>query len=293
MSAWPTRLLLDGAVGTELIARGLAAGSECPEAWNLERPDDVQALHAAYFEAGAQAVQTNTFGGNRLRLSLFGRQTEVRSLNVAAALLAREVRPTGAFVIGSLGPTGALPPPEGNADLIELEDTYAEQAMALSEGGVDALHIETQYHPKEARAAIRGAREGAPGLRLIASMTCRRHGSSYTTRLGFAPEVLLQVFLEEGVHAVGLNCTLAPADMLDLVRLIKGRTELPILAKPALAPNGTTRLPPEEMATGALALFAAGAWAVGGCCGAGPDHIRAAKAALDRAPSSLEELNIV
>jgi methionine synthase I (cobalamin-dependent) len=292
MTGWPSRLLLDGAMGTELIARGLAAGREAPEAWNVERPGDVRAVYEAYFAAGAHAVQTNTFGGNRVRLLGFGWQTAVRTLNLAGAVLAREVRPTGSFVIGNLGPTGAIPPPEGTADLIELEDAYAEQAMALAEGGVDALHIETMYHPKEARAAIRGAREGAPSLRLIASMTCRRHGTAYTTPLGFSPEVMLAAFLEEGVQGVGANCTLAPADMLDLIRLIRSRTDVAVFAKPTLSPTGTSILPPQELASGALALFAAGAYAVGGCCGAGPDAIRAARQALDRAPVSLDELNV-
>src|SRR5450432_3238195 len=131
----PSRTLLDGAMGTRLMSLGLRAGTDCPEAWNVTRPDDVRGVYYDYFSAGADAVQTNTFGGTRLRLQSFQKQAEVRALNVAGAVLAREVRPTGRLVIGSMGPTGAIPPPEGRGDLIELEDCFAEQAMALAEGG--------------------------------------------------------------------------------------------------------------------------------------------------------------
>jgi 5-methyltetrahydrofolate--homocysteine methyltransferase len=288
----PPRALLDGAVGTELIARGLRPSRECAESWNVDRPDDVKAIHRAYFLAGSDAVQTNTFGGSRLRLYSFSRQTEVRKLNLAGAILAREVRPPGTLVIGDVGPTGAIPPPEGKADLIELEDGFAEQAMALAEGGVDLIHVETMYHPKEARAAIRGVREGAPGLAIVASMTCRATSGGYVTPLGFPPEVMLAAFLEEEADGVGVNCTLAPADMLDLVRMIRTKTEKAIFAKPTVAPSGLPPLLPEELATGALALFAAGATAVGGCCGAGPADIEAVRKAIDSAPRTLGEIDI-
>ncbi len=289
---WPARLLFDGAMGTELIARGLDIRRDCAEAWNLSRPDDVRAVHAAYFAAGAKVAHTNSFGGNRIRLARFGLQAEVRAINLTAAILCREMRPTGALVAGDMGPTGGIPPPEGIADLIELEDAFAEQAMLLAEGGVDFLHIETLYHPKEARAAVRGAREGAPGLRVVASMTCRRHGAAYATTLGFAPEVMLAALIEEGAHGVGINCTLAPADMLDLLRLLRARTQLPILAQPTLAPPGLPELTGDELGAGALALFAAGATAIGGCCGAGPDAIASARHAIDTAPASLDELSV-
>lgn len=277
-------MLLDGGMGTELMSRGLDPKMEPPEAWNLTHPGDVQAVHRAYFEAGADAVQTNTFGANRFRLSIFQRAGDVRALNVRAALLAREVRPPGKLVLGDMGPTGALPPPEGLADLTELEDAYAEQAMALAEGGVDVLHVETMYHPKEARAALRGARLGAPGLPVLASMTCKLAPGGYATPLGFAPEVMLAVFLEERVDGVGVNCTLAPATMLDLVRLIRSRTHLPLLAQPTASPGPSEHILPREMAVGALALFAAGATVVGGCCATTPADIAGMRQALAAPP---------
>ncbi len=277
----PPRAVLDGAMGTELIARGLRLGEDCPESWNDEHPDEVRAVYQAYFAAGCDAVQTNTFGGSRLRLGAYGRSAMVRTLNVAAGLLAREARPTHGFVIGVVGPTGSIPPPEGNADLIELEDCFAEQAAALAEGGVDLVHVETMYHPKEARAAVRGIRAGAPGLPIVGSMTCRLSGGSYLTPLGFAPERMLAAFLEEEVDGVGANCTLSPVDMVELVRAIRARTDRPIFAKPTAAPSGRSVLMPEDLGSGARALFAAGATAVGGCCGAGPAHLAAIRSAAD------------
>ena len=280
-------------MGTELIARGLKVGRGCPEAWNLDRPEDIRRLHEAYFHAGADAVQTNTFGGNRLRLAGFGRAADVRAMNLAGALLAREVRPSGRLVIGSIGPTGEIPPPEGQADLGELEDAFAEQAAALAEGGVDLIHVETLYHPKEARAALRGVMAGAPGLDVVASMTCRRTAAGgYATPLGFPPEVMLAAFLEEDAAGVGANCTLSPAHMLELVRFLGERTDRPIFAKPTIAPTGAPPILPEELAAGALALIVAGAYAVGGCCGAGPADIAAMRHALDAAPRTLDDLDV-
>jgi 5-methyltetrahydrofolate--homocysteine methyltransferase len=274
------RLLLDGAMGTELMAQGLDPAVDCAEAWNRTRADVVQRIHRAYFDAGADAVQTNTFGGTRLRLAVHQRQGEVRALNVVAGLLAREVRPAGRLVIGSVGPSGAVPPPQGMADLIELEDAFAEQAAALAEGGVDLLHVETMYHAKEARAALRGVRQGAPGLPVVASMTCKLTPAGYATPLGFVPEVMLAAFLEEQADGVGANCTLSPASMVELVRLLRARTNLPIFAKPTATPGAGEHVLPGDMAAGALALLAAGATAVGGCCGTTPTDIAAMRQAL-------------
>ncbi len=274
------RTLLDGAMGTELMALGLRPRDEAPEGWNVTRRDAVQGIHRAYFDAGADAVLTNTFGANRFRLATFNRAGEVRALNVAGALLAREVRPLGRSVIGSIGPTGAVPPPEGRADIGELEDAFAEQAGALAEGGVDLVLLETFYHPKEARAALRGVRQGAPGLAVVASMTCRLTTSGFATPMGFSPELMLAVFLEEGADGVGVNCTLGPSDLLRLVRVLAPRVSVPLVVQPAAATGPTSHVPPEAMALGALALLDAGATVVGSCCGSTPAHTAAMRQAL-------------
>jgi len=277
----PPGTLLDGAMGTQLMARGLDLAAEAPESWNIEHPSEVRAIHASYLSAGSNAIQTNTFGANRFRLATRGLDDRVYDFNVAGAALARDAAGRNGVVIGSIGPTGTTPPPEGDANLTALEEAYAEQALALAHGGVDLLHLETAYHPKEARAAVRGCRIGAPDLPIIASLTCRQEGSIYTTGLGFAPEVLVQAFLEEGAEGIGVNCTLEPASMLDIVRMLRARTELPVIAMPTIAPTNAAPLLPGEFATGVLALHAVGADAVGGCCGTGPADIQAARHALD------------
>lgn len=277
----PARAVLDGAMGTALGGRGLRIGGECPEAWNVEREADVLAVVRGYVEAGADALQTNTFGGNRVRLASWGRAGEVRRLNVAGALIVRELRRPPVRVIGSVGPTGLLAPPEGDADLGELEDTFAEQAQALAEGGVDLLHLETFYHPKELRAALRGVRLGAPGMPVVASMTCARGANGYATTLGYAPEVMLAVAEEERADGVGVTCSLAPADLVELITLLRARTTRPLWVRPTIAPVGAAPLYPAEVAEGGLALWHAGADAVGGCCGSGAADIAALRSACD------------
>lgn len=274
------RILLDGGIGTSLIAQGLDLSVEPPEMWNLTRPDAVIALHRRFFDAGADAILTNSFGANRLRLAQIGCPVRPYELARTAARLARESAPDGGLVFGSIGPTSQLPPPDGNTDLIALEDAFAEQAAALAEGGVDLLCVETMAHPKEARAALRGCRLGAAGLPVVLSMTVRRHGDHFQTTLGFAAETMLSVATEERAEGVGVNCGLVPGELCDLVALL-ARSGLPVFAKPTIAPDGGPPLYPDELARGFRALYNAGACAVGGCCGTGPADIAAAKLILE------------
>jgi methionine synthase I (cobalamin-dependent) len=279
----PDQLLLDGGMGTSLIARGLDVGREPTEGWNVTRLDEVEQVHRAFVEAGAGAIQTNTFGANRVRLHAFGLAGNVTEYNVAGVRAAHAAATGTTLIIGDLGPTGAIPPPEGDASLVELEYTFAEQASALAAAGVDFLHIETLYHPKEARAAVRGCRAGAPDLAVVVSMTCTRVGDTYRTTMGFSAETMLAAIVEEGADGIGANCSLVPADMLDLVRLLVDKSGLPVFAKPTVAPNGAGPLYPGEFATGVAALFSLGARAVGGCCGTGAADIAAAATVLESA----------
>lgn len=275
----PGRLLLDGGMGTALIGRGLDLSRESTAVWNLTRPDEVAAVHAEHREAGAAALHTNTFAASRIALAARG-VDDVRGCNLAAAALARAAA-DGAFVFGDIGPTGAVPPPEGEADLFELEEVFAEQAGALAEGGVDLLHVETMYHPKEVRAALRGCRAGAPELPVALSIACRRRGDEYRSTMNFCAEQLVAVALEEKADAIGLNCSLSPADMLGFVRRLVGRG-VPVFAQPSAAPEGVAPLYPPEFAQGLVALFDAGVRAAGGCCGSGAVDIAATRELLDR-----------
>ena len=279
----PPRLLLDGGVGTALIARGLDLTRAPPEAWNLARPEAVEEVHRRFAEAGSLAVQTNTFGANRLRLRTYGMEGEVAALNRAGLDRARVAVGDDVLIIASIGPSGAIPPPEGDADLFELEDAFAEQADAIagsSGGRVAFLHLESFYHPKELRAALRGCRAGAPAMQVAASFACNQTRAGFRSAMGFPAEVLLAVALEEHADAVGANCWLPPGPMLPLIERLVARSPVPVFAKPIVAPAGSPPLFPGEFAAGVVALFAAGARAVGGCCGTGPADLAAASAAV-------------
>jgi 5-methyltetrahydrofolate--homocysteine methyltransferase len=274
----PPRLLLDGGVGTALIAQGLDLARETPEAWNLRFPEMVREVHRGFAAAGSQAVQTNSFGGNRIRLRAVGLENHVAELNLAALALARSAVPDGVLIVASMGPTGAVPPPEGDADLHELEEAFAEQAAAIAgagPAGASFIHLESFYHPKELRAALRGCRAGAPDLPVAASFACNRAGSSYRSAMGFPVEALLGVALEERADAVGANCWLPPAAMLPLVEILLARSPVPVLAKPIVAAAGSAPPYPGEFAVGVELLFATGARAVGGCCGTSPADLAA------------------
>lgn len=281
LSHLPERLLLDGGCGTSLIARGLDVLAEPTALWNVTHPDEVRAMHQGFVDAGSGAIQTNTFVANRLVLNAHG-ISDVRGCNMAAAAVARDAAGSEAYVIGNIGPSGKIPPPQGDANLSILEETFAEQAAALAEGGVDFLHIETMVHPKEMRAALRGSRVGAPHLPVVVSIACRAAGASFKTTMGFALESMLAVAMEEKAEGVGANCMLTPMLMLPLIELIAARVDVPIFAKPTIAPDGGAPLYPDEFAEGVAKLFAVGARAVGGCCGTSFQDIECARRRIDR-----------
>jgi 5-methyltetrahydrofolate--homocysteine methyltransferase len=264
--------MLDGGCGTSLIALGLNVESEPTALWNLTHPDEVRAMHESFVEVGAGAVQTNTFVANRISLRAYGID-DVRGCNIAAVEAAKAAAGEFTYVIGSMGPTGEVPPPQGDASLHELEDTFAEQAGSLAEGGVHFLHIETMVNPKELRAALRGARAAAPDLPVVVSMACRSSGDSFKTTMGFSIESMLAVAKEEKADGIGANCMLSPHSMLPLIQSMVAQTSVPVFAKPTIAPDGGAPLYPAEFAVGVLQLFKAGARAVGGCCGTNPKDI--------------------
>tara|TARA_R110002096_G_scaffold299503_2_gene494010 strand:+ start:83280 stop:84158 length:879 start_codon:yes stop_codon:yes gene_type:complete len=280
-STLPQQLLLDGGFGTSLMERGLDVTNEATASWNLTHPEDVLEVHRSFANAGAGALQTNTFGANRLALAGRG-AIDVRECNLAAVRLAKEAASAQTLVIGCIGPTALIPPPQGDANLIDLEEAFAEQASLLAEGGVDFLHIETMAHPKEMRAALRGSREGAPGLAVVVSISARRTAERYKTTQGFSIKSMMKVAREERADGLGANCMLSPADMLNLTKMMVDASEVPVFAQPTIAPDGGAPLYPDEFAEGVAALFEAGARAVGGCCGTGAKDLDSARRRLDR-----------
>ncbi|MGE5553791.1 MAG: homocysteine S-methyltransferase family protein [Betaproteobacteria bacterium] len=279
-------VLLDGAMGTRLMAAGLRPG-ECPETWNTARPEDVREIHRAYLEAGARVVTTNTFGGNRRKLAAYGLGGAVAELNRAAAQLAREaVAAAGgdALVAGDVGPTGEFVEPFGPLAFAEAYDLYREQIKALAAGGVDFILLETFSDLGEARAAALAARD--VGVPVACTFTFDAHGR---TLLGADPETVAVVLEGLGAVFVGANCSLGPQELVPLVRRMVAVARGPVAVQPnaglprleggrAVYPQG-----PEEFGRAGEELLGAGAWLVGGCCGTTPEHIRALRRAVQAA----------
>ena len=278
-------VLLDGALGTELMARGLPAGTP-PELWNVDRPDAVREIHAAYFEAGSDVVSTNSFGGSPLKLAAHGLAARAFELNRAAARLAREAAPAGRFVAGSMGPTGTFLSPQGPATEEDLVAAFAEQARGLADGGVDVFLIETQYDLREALAALRGVR-AVSDRPVFVTMTFNAFPRGYFTLMGDAAPKAAAELEKAGAAAVGANCTLTTEQMAGCVRALRPATALPLIAqanagRPEARPDGTVRYSQtvEDYVRFVPEIVRAGAALVGGCCGTDPEYIRAAARAI-------------
>lgn len=275
-------LIADGATGTMLQAAGLPPGVS-PECWNLERPEAIRALHQAYVEAGADLILSNTFGGSRLRLEKAGLGGRVREINLAAVRLARDVAGKKVLVLGDIGPTGRMLKPLGDLAIEEARASFAEQAAALADGGVDAIIIETMSDLAEALAAVEGAKQ-ATNLPILASMSFDTHGR---TMMGVKPEDAAVKLWGLGVDVVGANCGRSLTETLEAIR--KMRNAVPkatLIAKPNAGlpheKNGESiyDVTPDVMAEYALKFVAHGVRIFGGCCGSTPEHIRAIAVAL-------------
>lgn len=285
-------LLLDGAMGTELLHRGLQIGG-CSALWNVERPEDVAAVHQSYVDAGANALVTNTFVANPLRLSEYSAGEQVSEVNARAVEIARKVAGGDRWVLGSMGPCCGKAVGAGTYDHEAIYSGYVEQARPLASAGVDALLIETVTDSNELKEAIRAAREGAPGVPVIASLAMRRYPSHDQFRLIRTGESLgdcVTLLRELKLDAVGINCG-ADISIYDYTTALAGlRAGLvcPLLAKPnaghaaACGDEVDCAEPAEMMAEGVWGLVRAGATMIGGCCGTTPEHIRLFREELDK-----------
>lgn len=279
-------ILADGAMGTMLFASGLEHGG-APELWNVDQPEQVAAVHRAYLEAGAQLLLTNTFGGNRHRLSLHRLQGRVTELNRAAVKILRQVVDASgveALVGGDIGPSGGVLLPYGTMTYEEAADGFAEQAAALVEGGVDFLWIETMADLEEVRAAVEGVRRISVDIPVVTAMTFDTHGR---TMMGVKPEDAAAALISYGAVAVGGNCGNGVEEIITVVEKMHAAAPEVILVAKANA--GIPRLvggqavyeaTPQDMAEYAIKAYAAGARIIGGCCGSTPAHIQAIAAAL-------------
>lgn len=271
-------LIADGATGTMLQAMGLPAGT-APELWNVERPDAIRAHHRAYLDAGSGVILTNTFGGSRLKLERTGGLGQrVVELNRAAAVVAKEAADGQAYVAGDIGPTGELLAPYGTLRYEEALEVFAEQALALVEGGVDLLWVETMADLNEARAAVEGAKQ-VTDLPVFCSLS---FGSSGRTMMGLTPTQAAETLWSMGLAAIGANCGEGIEPVVGaLVEMRAVLPEAPLIAKPNAGlprlEEGRTvfDLQPAEMATHVAHLVERGAQVIGGCCGSTPEHIAA------------------
>ena len=272
-------LVSDGATGTYLQQHGLEAGG-CPEGLNADAPEVVRGMAAAYFEAGSQMVETNSFGGSRYMLAKYGFGERVEELNRLGAELARSVAPPGRFVLGSIGPTGEFLEPNGTATETEMFDVFAEQARGLAAGGVDAFCVETMSDLAECTLAIRAAKE-VSGLPVVATMTFDKGPRGFFTMMGITPAGAAEQLSAAGADLVGSNCGIAIDHMIEIIADMRAATRTPILTHinagiPRIE-SGQIVYPdtPEMMAECIPRVVQAGANVVGGCCGTSADHVRA------------------
>ncbi|NWG12416.1 MAG: homocysteine S-methyltransferase family protein [Acidobacteria bacterium] len=274
-------LLADGAIGTELQRRGLEPGA-CAESWNTGRPDQVQAVHRDYVEAGARLLTTNSFRGTRYALAGFGLAEQTVELNRRAAELAKAAAGDRAWILGSIGPFGGFLMPMGETSVDQLYSWFLEQVSALLEGGADGIVVETMAAREEVETAIRAARAAGAAV-VAAAMTFEKGREGHRTMMGVTAGDAARVMAGAGADIVGTNCGtgLIIRDYAHIVTQFREAVSAPILVRPnAGAPQlAGDRVyytqSPEAMASEISALVSAGARIIGGCCGTTPEHIRA------------------
>jgi methionine synthase I (cobalamin-dependent) len=275
--------LLDGGLGSLLIARGLSGGA-APESWVLSRPDEVRRAHGDYVAAGSDAVHAATFGANPIRLARLGLEARCEELNAAAVRLARES--AARFVLADVGPTGDYLAPVGSADPRVLGDAFARQGRALAAAAPDALHVETMTDLREALIALEALRETAPSIPVMVSLTFERKKRGFFTIMGDPLSKSLRALVGGGAAAVGANCTLASSGIRPLVEVARAAVDLPLVIQPN-AGSPVTRegsvsyaQEPEAFAEEMARVASLGVELVGGCCGTDPRFIRALRTRL-------------
>jgi 5-methyltetrahydrofolate--homocysteine methyltransferase len=283
-------LIGDGAMGTQLMLAGLEQGG-CGEAWNLTHPDRVLSIQRRYVEAGADCIITNTFGGSRLMLRRHGHEPEVIQINQAGARIAREAFGGRAgYVLGDVGPLGALLEPYGDLSAESAFAALQEQSRALVDAGVDAIIIETQTSLEELGIAIDAAKAaGAPCIIGSLAYDLSMDGTFFKTMMGVSPEAAAEFVEEKGAHIIALNCGTG-MDMTGaavVTRLYRAHSRLPVMVQPNAGLPVLENLKavykqlPEDTARAVPEVIAAGAGIIGSCCGSTPEHTRAIRRRAD------------
>src|SRR5437773_2640985 len=276
-------VLCDGAMGTLLYSKGIFI-NRCYDELNLSQPDLIRGVHREYLQAGAEIIETNTFGGNSFRLARHSMADRVHEVNLAGARLAREAAKSfDGWVGGSVGPLGIRIEPLGKTSFEEARAAFREQIAALVEGGVDLIILETFGYIEELHQALLAARDVNPNVPVVAQVTIDEDGNCLD---GSTPEIFGPRLTEWGADVIGCNCSVGPVAMLDAIERVRAVTSLPLAAQPnagmprSVEGRNIYLCSPEYMASYARKFVAAGVNLVGGCCGTTPEHIRAMKAAL-------------
>src|SRR5436190_8750390 len=275
-------LVCDGAMGTMLYAKGVFI-NRCFDSLNFMSPDTVAEIHQDYVRAGADVLETNTFGANRIKLRSFGLGDRVREINLAGTRIARKAARDQAFVGGAMGPLGVRIEPWGKMGTDEAEGYFREQAEALVEGGVDLVILETFRDLNEMGAAIAAVRGIAKQLAIVAQMTIEDDGNSLD---GTPPEQFAPEMARRGADVIGVNCSIGPAHMLETIERMAAVTHARLSAQPNagrprdIEGRNIYLSSPEYLASYARRFAQQGVRLVGGCCGTTPDHIRQIKAAI-------------
>ena len=278
-------VILDGAMGTNLFMKGLTSG-ECPESWNIDNPKKIFEIHESFVNAGSDIIVTNTFGGNQFRLKLHQLESKVKELNYSGAQIARKSAGKKVFIAGSIGPSGEILEPLGNLKYEMAVKAFGEQSLALAEGGVDMLWLETFSDIKELQAALEGSMQ--TGLPIVATMSFDTVGK---TMMGVSPNEFVS-FMEKqhNVFAYGANCGLGFDELLQTVGQMQNAGGKNVVAKSNLGipvfHNGLIKYNTTEKSLLDYAVKARnmGALFIGGCCGTEAKHIKKVKEILKASP---------
>ncbi len=285
-------LVLDGATGTMLQKKGMKPGS-CPEELNLSNPEMIRAVHREYVEAGVNIITSNTFGGNRIKLTEYGLEGRLAEINTAAVKIAKEVAGKKCLVMSTIGPTGKFLKPIGDMSFDDAYNIFKEQISACHKAGADIIGFETFSDIKEIRAGLIAARDVSPNIPIFAMMTFQ---NDMRTVVGTDPETASVVLNALGADLIGGNCSLGPEGLIEIFRRMNRISRKPLVFQPnAGMPelcNGVTCYPssPETMAEYAVKFAKEGINVIGGCCGTTPEHIKAMVKAVRRIKPSKREI---
>ena len=276
-------VLCDGAMGTLLYAKGIFINRSYDEL-NLSQPEMIRGIHHDYLQAGAEIIETNTFGANSFRLGRHSLADKVADVNRAGARLAREAAKSfDVWVAGSVGPLGTRIEPLGKTSFQEARDAFRQQIEVLVESGVDLLILETFGYLEEVHQAMLAVRDVSASIPLVAQVTIDEDGNCLD---GSDPQTFVAKLEEWGADVIGCNCSVGPVAMLDAMERVRAATSLPLAAQPnagiprSVDGRNIYLCSPEYMASYARKFVAAGVRLVGGCCGTTPEHIRVMKSAL-------------